>query len=162
MVIKLEVRIERQIEKIKRDLVVLGDLRPGSLSTQYNVCGSPGCRCKASPPEKHEHYQVSFTRKGKSSSKFVKKKDLTAIRKQLKNYERLNPAQQRGGLFPARPPPAACPAAWPRRMGRRGRRGRRRARPARWPVPARPPPAACPAALGTAYGSSRATWRRPA
>ncbi len=90
MDIKLEARIERQIEKIKRDLVALGDLRPGSLSTQYNVCGSPGCRCKASPPEKHgPYYQVSFTRKGKSSSKFVKKKDLPAIRKQLKNYERM-------------------------------------------------------------------------
>lgn len=90
MNIKLEARIERQIEKIKRDLVALGDLRPGSLSTQYNVCGSPGCRCKASPPEKHgPYYQVSFTRKGKSSSKFVKKKDLPAICKQLKNYERM-------------------------------------------------------------------------
>jgi hypothetical protein len=90
MNIKLEARIERQIEKVKRDLVALGDLRPGSLSTQYNVCGSPGCRCKASPPEKHgPYYQVSFTRKGKSSSKFVKKKDLPAIRKQLKNYERM-------------------------------------------------------------------------
>lgn len=90
MDIKLEARIERQIEKIKRDLAALGDLRPGSLSTQYNVCGSPGCRCKASPPEKHgPYYQVSFTRKGKSSSKFVKKKDLPAVRKQLKNYERM-------------------------------------------------------------------------
>lgn len=90
MDIKLEARIERQIEKVKRDLAALGDLRPGSLSTQYNVCGSPGCRCKASPPEKHgPYYQVSFTRKGKSSSKFVKKKDLPAIRKQLKNYERM-------------------------------------------------------------------------
>ena len=87
---KLEARIERQIEKIKRDLAALGELRPGSLSTQYNVCGSPGCRCKASPPEKHgPYYQVSYTRKGKSSSKFVKKKDLPAIRKQLKNYERM-------------------------------------------------------------------------
>ena len=87
---KLEARIERQIEKIKRDLAAQGELRPGSLSTQYNVCGSPGCRCKASPPEKHgPYYQVSYTRKGKSSSKFVKKKDLPAIRKQLKNYERM-------------------------------------------------------------------------
>lgn len=85
-----EKTIERQIEKVKRDLAKLGDLRPGSLSTQYNVCGSPGCRCKASPPEKHgPYYQVSYTRKGKSSSKFVKKKDLPAIRKQLKNYERM-------------------------------------------------------------------------
>lgn len=90
MIAKKEARIERQIEKIKRDLVALGDLRPGSLSTQYNVCGTPRCRCKASPPEKHgPYYQISFARNGKSSSKFVKKKDLPTVRKQLKNYTRL-------------------------------------------------------------------------
>jgi hypothetical protein len=87
---KREAEIERQIEKVKRDLAALGDLRPGSLSTQYNVCGSPGCRCKATPPEKHgPYYQVSFSRKGKSSTKFVRKEYLPAIRKQLKNYERM-------------------------------------------------------------------------
>ena len=85
-----EATLVRQIEKVKRDLVALGDLRPGSLSTQYNVCGSPGCRCKATPPIKHgPYYQVSYTRKGKSSTKFVKKKDLPEVRKQLKNYERM-------------------------------------------------------------------------
>ena len=85
-----EATLQRQIEKVKRDLAGLGDLRPGSLSTQYNVCGSPGCRCKATPPVKHgPYYQVSYTRKGKSSSKFVKKEDLPAVRKQLKNYERM-------------------------------------------------------------------------
>src|ERR1700692_598468 len=83
-----EATLERQIDKVKRDLVALGDLRPGSLSTQYNVCGTPGCRCKATPPEKHgPYYQVSFTRKGKGSSKFIRKEDLPTIRKQLKNYE---------------------------------------------------------------------------
>lgn len=91
-----EATLQRQIEKVKRDLVALGDLRPGSLSTQYNVCGSPGCRCKASPPEKHgPYYQVSYTRKGKSSSKFVKKKDLPKVRKQLKNYERMKLLMER-------------------------------------------------------------------
>lgn len=85
-----EATLQRQIEKTKRDLAALGDLRPGSLSTQYNVCGSPGCRCKATPPVKHgPYYQVSYTRKGKSSSKFVKKEDLPTVRKQLKNYERM-------------------------------------------------------------------------
>lgn len=85
-----EAQIERRIEKVKRDLAALGDLRPGSLSTQYNVCGSPGCRCKATPPEKHgPYYQISFSRKGKSSTKFVRKEDLPAIRKQLKNYENM-------------------------------------------------------------------------
>ena len=87
---KRETQLERQIEKVKRDLAALGDLRPGSLSTQYNVCGNPNCRCKATPPKKHgPYYQVSFTRKGKGSSKFVRKEDLPAVRKQLKNYERM-------------------------------------------------------------------------
>ncbi len=48
---KQEAKLERQIEKVKRGLAALGDPRPGSLSTQYNVCGSPGCRRKATPPE---------------------------------------------------------------------------------------------------------------
>lgn len=85
-----QAQIERQIEKVKRDLAALGDLRPGSLSTQYNVCGNPNCRCKATPPKKHgPYYQISFTRKGKGSSKFVRKEDLPVVRKQLKNYERM-------------------------------------------------------------------------
>ena len=91
-----EATLQRQIEKVKRDLAALGDLHPGSLSTQYNVCGSPGCRCKADPPVKHgPYYQVSYTRKGKSSTKFVKKEDLATVRKQLKNYERMKLLMQK-------------------------------------------------------------------
>ena len=91
-----EATLQRQIEKVKGDLAALGDLRPGSLSTQYNVCGSPGCRCKATPPQKHgPYYQVSYTRKGKSSSKFVKVKDLPTVRRQLKNYERMKLLMER-------------------------------------------------------------------
>ena len=88
MTISREKLLLRQIERVKVKLAALGDLRPGSLSTQYNVCGTPGCRCKATPPEKHgPYYQVSFTRKGKSSSKFVRKEDLNTVRRELKNYE---------------------------------------------------------------------------
>jgi hypothetical protein len=88
MTISREKLLLRQIERVKGQLAALGDLRPGSLSTQYNVCGTPGCRCKATPPKKHgPYYQVSFTRKGKSSSKFVRREDLAAIRRELKNYE---------------------------------------------------------------------------
>ena len=85
-----ETTLEKQIEKTKKALVALGDMRPGSLSKQYNVCGKPGCSCKADPPKKHgPYYQVSYTRKGKSSSKFVKKEDLPEARKQIKNYEKM-------------------------------------------------------------------------
>ncbi len=82
--------LENQIRKIKLQMDSLGDIRPGSLSRQYNVCGSINCRCKEDPPKKHgTYYQLSFTRKGRSSSKFIKKQHLQAVRKQLKNYARL-------------------------------------------------------------------------
>ena len=85
-----EAAIERRITQIKRELAQLGPLRPGHLSQQYNVCGNPGCRCKAQPPEKHgPYYQISYTWQGKSSSQFVRRDNLTAVQQQLRNYERL-------------------------------------------------------------------------
>ena len=85
-----ETQLEVEIGKVKEELSGLGDLRPGSLSTQFNVCGSPNCKCKADPPQKHgPYFQVSFTRKGKGSTKFVKEDDLPAIREQLRNYGRM-------------------------------------------------------------------------
>jgi len=88
--------LEQRVEKIKRELAQLGDLRPGSLSKQYNVCGNPNCRCKASPPKKHgPYYQLSLTRKGKSRSKFVRKEEVAAVRAQLKNYAKLRKLTER-------------------------------------------------------------------
>ena len=46
--------LETKIGKIKEEIMALGlELQPGVLTQQYNVCGSPGCRCKADPPHKH-------------------------------------------------------------------------------------------------------------
>ncbi len=82
--------LQRQIDKIKRDLNQIESLRFGSLSKQYNVCGTPGCRCKVSPSDKHgPYYQISYTRKGKSSTRSVKREDLAEVKKQLRNYARL-------------------------------------------------------------------------
>ena len=82
--------LEARIEKIKQQITALGDLRPGNLTQQYNVCGKPDCRCKATPPLKHgPYYQLSFTWKGKSRSHFVRPPDVAAVQQQLRNYRRL-------------------------------------------------------------------------
>jgi len=82
--------LKRQIDKVKRDLMKLDGLRMGSLSEQFNVCGTPGCRCKASPPEKHGPYhQLSYSRKGKSTTRFIRKPNLATVKRQLRNYARL-------------------------------------------------------------------------
>ncbi len=82
--------LEGKIAKLKAELMTLGDLQPGSLSEQYNVCGTAGCHCKADPPRKHgPYYQVSFTWQGRSKSQFVRREHVTTVRQHLRNYQRL-------------------------------------------------------------------------
>ena len=82
--------LQQRIDKIKQQIAALGDLRPGALSQQYNVCGNPGCRCKATPPIKHgPYYQISIKRHGKSTTQFVREQDLAEVQTQLDNYRRL-------------------------------------------------------------------------
>ena len=83
--------LETKIQKIKAEIMALGlELQPGLLTQQYNVCGSPGCRCKADPPQKHgPYYQLSFTRKGKSRTQFVRRHDLSLVEEQVRNYQLL-------------------------------------------------------------------------
>ncbi|HSP99152.1 MAG TPA: DUF6788 family protein [Candidatus Dormibacteraeota bacterium] len=79
--------IDHRIAAIKRELCSLGPLRPGSITRQYNVCGSPSCRCKADPPKRHgPYYQLSYTHQRKSSSEFVREQDLEEVQRQLDNY----------------------------------------------------------------------------
>ena len=80
---------ERKINQIKDKLFRLGYMLPGSISEQWNVCGTPGCKCKdKNNPIKHgPYYQLSFSVKGKSSSMFVKKQDLREVRRRVQRYQ---------------------------------------------------------------------------
>lgn len=84
-------QIETEISSIKNGLMTLGELRPGSLSKQFNVCGTPGCKCKdKEDPKKHgPYYQISYCRKGKSSSAFVRPEFVAEVEQQLATYKRL-------------------------------------------------------------------------
>ena len=85
-----QAQLEAKIAQVKQALLRLGELRPGTLSAQYNVCGKAGCACKAQPPRKHgQYYQVSFTWQGRSHTHFVRREHLAAVRRQLRTYERL-------------------------------------------------------------------------
>ena len=82
-------KLERRIEAIKKELMELGEMRPGALSEQFNVCGTPNCRCKDPvKPQRHgPYYQISFTRGGRSKTEFVKKENLEEVREQLANFK---------------------------------------------------------------------------
>lgn len=87
---KLE-KIEKQIDGIKKELQNIGEMRPGSLSRQYNVCGAAGCGCKdPKTPKKHgPYYQLSYVHQGKSTTRFVRKQEVKTVKVQLANYKRL-------------------------------------------------------------------------
>jgi Family of unknown function (DUF6788) len=83
-------QIDHRIAEIKRALAQLGPLRPGSISRQYNICGTPGCRCKAAPPEKHGPYhQLNYTWRARSRTEFVRDQDLAEVSAAVANYQLL-------------------------------------------------------------------------
>lgn len=85
-----EAELIRKIRHIKAAVAALGDLRPGSLSEQYNTCRTPRCRCKADPPVKHGPYhQLSYSRRGHSTTENIGPEHLAAVRTQIANYHRL-------------------------------------------------------------------------
>ena len=80
---------EKNVARIKKQLADLGACIPGSLSQQWNICGNPDCKCKDPVnPQKHGPYhQLSFSIKGKSSTFFIKDKDLPEVKRRIENYK---------------------------------------------------------------------------
>jgi hypothetical protein len=85
-----EAMLEGRIRKIQERLAELGPMRPGNLSRQYTVCGTPGCRCKdPDHPRKHgPYFHLKYPWKGRNTTEFVKPQDVVEVGKQLANYKR--------------------------------------------------------------------------
>lgn len=83
------IEISKKIEIIKKELNGVASMRSGSLSQQYNVCGSPGCKCKdPNSPKKHgPYFKLRTTINGKPTTRFVKDQNVEQVKKQLKNYK---------------------------------------------------------------------------
>jgi hypothetical protein len=82
-------KMEKRIEEIKAKLVLIGPMRPGSLNKQFTVCGRSNCRCgEPKKPKKHgPYYQLSYVHQGKSTSQYIQKEWVAAVRSQLANYK---------------------------------------------------------------------------
>ena len=82
--------MEKRIGEIKGKLALIGEMRPGSINEQLTVCGNSNCRC-ANPkrPRKHgPYYQLSYVHRGKSTTQFIQKEWVGAVRLQLANYKK--------------------------------------------------------------------------
>jgi hypothetical protein len=82
-------KMEKRIEEIKAKLARIGAMRPGSLNKQLTVCGRSNCRCgEPKKPKKHgPYYQLSYVHQGKSTSQYIQKEWVGAVRSQLANYK---------------------------------------------------------------------------
>ena len=103
----------KRIKKLEEALAQIGPMLPGGITEQWNVCGKSGCKCKdPEHPKKHgPYFQLSFTVGGKSSSMFVKREQLTAARRCVRNYSRFKALTEQ--LLQAR-------VAWARKGGLSG------------------------------------------
>jgi hypothetical protein len=81
--------LDRKIELVKQKLQSIENMHPGSLSQQFNICGTKGCQCKdPENPKKHgPYFNLSFVCNGKSSSRFIKPEFVAEIKKQIANYQ---------------------------------------------------------------------------
>ena len=68
----------------------MGPMHPGSVSKQFNICGTPGCRCKDKKnPKKHgPYYQLSYTWRGRHGTRFVRKDQVEEMEEKVKNHKR--------------------------------------------------------------------------
>jgi len=83
-------RLQQRVAQIKAELLALGPMHPGSISAQYNVCGTLGCRCKdPKKPAKHGPYgHLSYTWRGKGATRFVRPERLAVLREKIARYRR--------------------------------------------------------------------------
>lgn len=85
-----EAELSGRIEAIKSNLAGLGELRPGSLSEQYNTCGDPNCRCKTDPSRRHGPYhQLSYSRRGRSTTENIPPEHVAAVATKVANYQKM-------------------------------------------------------------------------
>ena len=71
-------RLEEQIEALKRAMLALGPMRPGSLTKQYR---DPKAR-------RRPFHQISYTYRMRSRSEYVRKENLKALRQETANFKR--------------------------------------------------------------------------
>ena len=70
--------MEKRIEWIQKELLALGPMRPGSITRQYRL-----------PKERaRPFYQISYTRRMRSRSEYVRPENLSTLRKETANFKR--------------------------------------------------------------------------
>jgi hypothetical protein len=81
---------ERRYRQLAAQLADIGMISAGTLTRRYTRCTSPGCKCRADPPEPHGPYW-QWTRKvdGKTVTRRLSTADAKLYREWIANDRRL-------------------------------------------------------------------------
>jgi hypothetical protein len=83
-------QIDEEIRKIQKELQTLGPMHPGNISSQYQVCGRPDCRCvDPKKPQRHGPYpKLTYVYRGRPVCRFVRVGTQKALGERLAVYKR--------------------------------------------------------------------------
>ena len=76
---QLLAKSEREVEAIKDQIAEIGIVRPGSLTRQY----------KDPKNKQGAYYQISYTHRMQSKTRYVRSGSLAQVRRELRDYNKL-------------------------------------------------------------------------
>ena len=83
-------QIDKEILRLKQQLLDLGPFQPGSLSRQHQVCGKPGCQCcDPEQPRPHGPYtKLTYVYHGKFTCRFVRAEAVKEVGTLVANFKK--------------------------------------------------------------------------
>ena len=81
---------QARFETLKREILALGFVRPGSLVRRFMPCGNPACRCMGKHPQLHGPYsQWSYKIAGKTRTLRLSEEQARLCEQWVRNHKRL-------------------------------------------------------------------------
>ncbi len=82
---------QARFEVLKREILKLGFVRPGSLVRRFMPCGNRACRCMGQPPRLHGPYnQWTYKVAGKTRTIRLSGEQARLCQAWMSNHKRLN------------------------------------------------------------------------
>lgn len=81
---------DTRLEMLKREILKLGYVRPGSLVRRFMACGNPICRCVGRLPQLHgPYYQWTYKVKGKTRTVRLTEAQARSCQEWIHNHRQL-------------------------------------------------------------------------
>jgi len=81
---------ERRYRELAAQLAEIGLISSGSITRRYTVCGTPGCRCHADPPQRHgPYYQWTAKENGKTVTRRLNAQEAKLYQEWIANDRRM-------------------------------------------------------------------------